>query len=62
VTLRDPEVCPACKADRQYRVIESKRRKGYRRRVHRCHRCGFKWPVFITTIDPRNLHSRPYLA
>jgi uncharacterized Zn finger protein len=51
--LRDPETCPHCKAVQRYRIIESRRRVGYRRRVYCCRECGTRWPAFVTLIDPR---------
>lgn len=50
--LRDPEACPRCHV-RRSRVIDSRRRRGYRRRLHRCRICGQVWPVFSSVIDPR---------
>lgn len=56
--LRDPEECPQCHAVGRFRVIDSRRRKkGYRRRVHRCRECGRKWEAFLTTIDPKTIHA-----
>jgi predicted Zn finger-like uncharacterized protein len=50
--LKDPEQCPSCNA-RRFRVVSSRRRAGYRRKVLRCKECGAKWPAFFTVIDPR---------
>lgn len=51
--LRDPEECPSCRSVGRFRVISSRRRRGYRRKVLRCRECGQKWPAFFTSIDPR---------
>lgn len=51
--LRDPEECPDCNAVRKFRVVSSRRRRGYRRKILRCRECGAKWPAFFTSIDPR---------
>jgi hypothetical protein len=54
--LHDPERCPRCQ--QKGRVIESKvRRRGYRRRVHRCAACKVRWRSYQTVIDPRRLFA-----
>jgi len=53
VKLRDPETCPRCQATGRFRVIDSRRRAGYRRKILRCRECGQKWPAFFTLVDPR---------
>lgn len=53
--LRDPEICPTC--HRKGRVIDSRRRVGYRRRVHRCGSCKVTWESFQSTINPRRVHA-----
>lgn len=60
--LRDPEQCPACKSVGHFRVVDSRRRGTertgfYRRRLHCCKGCGHKWPAFLNTINPRNVHA-----
>lgn len=52
--LRDPDVCPA--GHRKTRIIDSKRRIGYRRRIHRCCICGLRWPSFQSLINPKYVH------
>jgi len=59
VKLSDPEECPRCFAHR-FRVIDSRRRKNYRRKIHRCKECGQKWEAFLSTIDPRRVHPSNY--
>lgn len=51
--LRDPEECPDCHAVRHFRVVSSRRRVGYRRKILRCKECGCRWQAFFTSIDPR---------
>jgi hypothetical protein len=53
--LRDPEICPSCQ--KKGCVIESKKRVGYRRRVHRCGRCKVQWESFQSTINPRRVRA-----
>lgn len=51
MTKRDPECCAKC--GKKARVIESKKRIGYRRRVHRCAECKVTWNTYQSTINPR---------
>lgn len=51
--LRDPETCPHGHA--KARVIDSRKRKGFRRKMLRCQICGAKWPAFFSLIDPRKI-------
>jgi hypothetical protein len=55
--LSDPEKCPKCSSKGE--VIDSRKRQGYRRRVHRCDNpnCRTRWWSFQTTVDPRNLRD-----
>jgi hypothetical protein len=60
--LRDPEECSACHAIGRFRVVDSRRRGSlkygkYRRKVHRCRECGYKWEVFVSTIDPKRVYA-----
>jgi hypothetical protein len=54
-SLRDPETCPRCKI--QGRVIDSKKRVGYRRRLYRCRTCKVTWPAFLSIINPRRVRQ-----
>ena len=56
-TLRDPELCPRCQWDGE--VIDSRKRKGYRRRVHRClnRNCRHQWKSYQTTLNPRYIRE-----
>lgn len=51
--LKDPEECPHCRTVGRFRVVDSRRRRrGFRRKVHRCKECGQRWSVFLSVIDP----------
>jgi transcriptional regulator NrdR family protein len=52
-TLRDYELCPKCHG--KGRVVDSRKRKGYRRRMHRCRTCKIAWPSFQSVINPRRV-------
>lgn len=51
--LRDPETCP--RGHTRYRVIDSRKRRGFRRKMHRCLICKIRWPVYLSIIDPRTV-------
>lgn len=55
--LRDPETCPKCSSDGE--VIDSRKRTGYRRRVHRCENpaCRHRWTSYQTTLNPRYIRE-----
>jgi len=57
VKLRDPETCPNGHA--KHRVIDSRKRKGFRRKVLRCRICGAEWKAFFSLIDPRKVRIEP---
>lgn len=51
--LRDPETCPNGHA--KPRVIDSRKRKGFRRKRLRCRICGAEWAAYFSLLDPRKV-------
>jgi uncharacterized Zn finger protein len=49
--ITDPYLCPKCGA--KGRVVDSKKRKGYRYRSHECSRCGLHWPSYHSRLNVR---------
>ena len=53
IRLPDPEDCRTCHC--KGRVIDSRRRRGYRRRRHECPACGHRWSTYQTRLNPRRV-------
>lgn len=57
VTLPDPENCERCGT--RGRVIRSRKYPGYRRRRHKCPRCGHPWTTYQSALNPNRLRWKP---
>lgn len=57
MNLRDPETCPRGHA--KPLVLDSRKRKGFRRKLLKCRICGAEWPAFFSLIDPRKVTIEP---
>lgn len=53
MTLPDPERCRRC--GKKGRVIDSRPRRGYRKRRHECAACDVRWNSYQSAINPRKV-------
>lgn len=57
MTLPDPERCRQCGG--KGRVLNSRKRRGFRRRVRYCAPCDHRWNSYESIVDPRELKFVP---
>lgn len=56
VILTDPDICPTCA--QRGRVINSRRKCGYRRRTRLCGLCGRKWNTYESLLNVQPVLAR----
>lgn len=56
LTLRNPELCPACRL--RGRVRDTRIEAGYRIRRYGCVVCERRWSSYETVLDPRKLRLK----